>query len=107
MVADHLSTMRNCEGMRRFFTVIAGVDVHDQTLSDEQVAINHYVTSIHAGICTVCFEPGARFDNPTCLTCHGLCSNCVGLVQSRCPTCRRKFYIRLRLIQPDASRKCI
>ena len=103
MQADHLGTIPCCEGMRRYTTRIPGVDILNQSLTDEDVLINHYTTSIHSGICSICWETGARFDNPTCLTCHALCGNCVGKVM-RCPTCRQEFSTRHRILAPDMDR---
>jgi len=105
MMADHAAAMPNCEGVRRFMTPVPGTDLFDFTLPDSEVIINHYTTSINSLVCGICMETGARLDNPTCLTCHAVCSNCIEKLKNKCPTCRRGFFVRHRIINPDIERK--
>jgi hypothetical protein len=100
--------MPHCEGVRRFMSLRYGrtiTDLENQACTDEEIIINHYTTSVNSALCDICWETGARFDNPTCLLCHPLCAHCISRVDGRCPKCRQLHFLRLRILPPDCERK--
>lgn len=107
MMADHMLAMPFCEGVRRFMSLVFGMQQHDlenQRLIDRQLIINHYLTAINYGRCDICWERGARFENPTCRTSHAVCSHCISRVKKKCPMCREPYYTRLQILPPDCER---
>lgn len=108
LLADHMLAMPMCEGVRRFMSLRFGRtqrDLENQARTDAEIIINHYTTSVNLALCDICWETGARLDNPSCITCHAVCPHCISRVGERCATCRQQHFLRLRILPPDCERE--
>lgn len=101
MLADHMLAMPFCEGVLRYMILIHGrtrEDLANQSLHDPQLVLSLYMFAVTNHVCIICMNPGARYDNPTCLVAHLICANCLPRCDGTCPMCRVRLHDTHRIV---------